>query len=132
MCTGQTVRASVTKPGCSIAKPTIVSPIMSFPGVCENRKYLNLTGRVKFVSRNRQLANISETKGRSASRIAPLDAELNSDMISDAFPELWDLPFSRYSRKTVLEMLKQLEVAVNGTKILMTALHCIFRGRSTV
>jgi hypothetical protein len=93
---------------------------------------LNLTGRVKFVSKNRQLANISATEGRRASRIAPFDAELNSGTILDAFPELWDLPFSRYSPKTVLEMLKQLEVAVSGTKILMTALHCIFRGRTTV
>jgi hypothetical protein len=132
MCTGQTVRASVTKPACSIGKPTIVSLIASFAVVRDKRKYLNLTGRVKFVSKNRQLANISETDGRGASRIAPFDAELYSDTISDAFPELWDLPFSRYSRKTVLEMLKQLEAAVNGTTILRTALHCIFRGRSTV
>jgi hypothetical protein len=48
---------------------------MSFPVVCENRKYLNLYGRVKFVSKNRQLANISETEDRSASRIVWLDAE---------------------------------------------------------
>ncbi len=88
MCTGKTVRASVTKPGCSVGKPTNVSLIVSFPGVCENRKYLNLTGRVNFVSKNRQLANISETKGRRASRIAAFDAELNSGTILDAFREL--------------------------------------------
>jgi hypothetical protein len=48
-------------------------------GCLRKPEVLNLTGRVKFVSRNRQLANISETKGRRASRIAASDAELNSD-----------------------------------------------------
>jgi hypothetical protein len=128
----QTVSASVLEPWHWIGNSTILSWSTSFPVSWENRKWLNLTTRVKCVLKNRQLANISETKGPRASRFAAFDAESYSVTISDTFPELWDLAFSRYGRKTVWEMLKRMEVTAKAKANLRTPLHCIFRGRTTV